>query len=87
VTKNPLSKVAEHMRIESDGQVTIPAELRERCGLLPGTEVEMIATVEGLLIRKRFERRTDGRALVEHMRGRATRSITTDEIMELMRGE
>ena len=28
------------MRITSKGQVTIPAEIRERAGLLPHTEVE-----------------------------------------------
>ena len=28
------------MRITSKGQVTIPAEIRERAGLLPQTEVE-----------------------------------------------
>ena len=28
------------MRVTSKGQVTIPAEIRERAGLLPETEVE-----------------------------------------------
>ena len=28
------------MRITSKGQVTIPAEIREKAGLLPNTEVE-----------------------------------------------
>ena len=32
------------MRITSKGQVTIPAEIRERAGLLPQTEVEFELT-------------------------------------------
>jgi len=76
------------MRITWGGRVTIPAELRERFGMLPGMEVEIIATSEGLLIRKKADgRMMSGRALVEHLRGRATRRLTTDEIMEMTRGE
>jgi AbrB family looped-hinge helix DNA binding protein len=29
------------MRITSKGQITIPVEIRERAGLLPGTEVDV----------------------------------------------
>ena len=29
------------MRITSKGQVTIPVEIREKAGLLPGTEVDI----------------------------------------------
>ena len=32
------------MRVTSKGQVTIPIELRERVGLLPGTEVDFAST-------------------------------------------
>lgn len=75
------------MRITTKGQVTIPIDIRERLGLLPQTEVEFqvadgcvqICKVEGT------DRR--GRALVEHMRGRATAGLTTEEILALTRGE
>jgi AbrB family looped-hinge helix DNA binding protein len=30
------------MRITSKGQVTIPREIREQCGLLPHTEVRFV---------------------------------------------
>jgi AbrB family looped-hinge helix DNA binding protein len=75
------------MRITSEGQITIPADLRERFGLLPDTEVDIRATSEGVLVKKVEESTGRGRALVEHMRGRATRRLTTDEIMSLTRGE
>ena len=35
------------MRISSKGQVTIPAKIRERAGLLPGTEVAFEFDGEG----------------------------------------
>ena len=41
------------MRISSRGQITIPEHLRERYGMLPGVEVEIVPTKEGLLLRKR----------------------------------
>ncbi|HEX8696428.1 MAG TPA: AbrB/MazE/SpoVT family DNA-binding domain-containing protein [Longimicrobium sp.] len=74
------------MRITSKGQVTIPLEIRERYGLLPDTEVELEPTAEGVLIRKTERPRRRGRSLIEHMRGRATRKLSTDEIMTLTRG-
>jgi AbrB family looped-hinge helix DNA binding protein len=75
------------MRITSKGQVTIPIELRERFGLLPNTEVDFEVSDDGILLRKVRGGRRRGRALVEHMLGRATSGLTTDEIMALTRGE
>lgn len=76
------------MRITTKGQVTIPIEIREKLGLLPNTEVEFEIDREGVRLRKvtRTGRLSRGQALVEHMRGRGTRRITTDEIMKLTRG-
>ena len=75
------------MRITSKGQVTIPANLRERFGLLPETEVVFEATAQGVLLTKASGPRKRGRAIVEHLTGRATRKLSTDEIMALTRGE
>lgn len=78
------------MRLTSKGQVTIPQEIRDRLGLMTGTEVEFEIEGNAVRLRKatapaRFDR---GRALVEHMRGRATRRrLSTDQIMRLTRGE
>jgi AbrB family looped-hinge helix DNA binding protein len=77
------------VRITSKGQVTIPMEMRERLGLLPNTEVEFELDRDAVRIKKaagRQRRQGRGRALIEHMRGRGTRRLTTDEIMRLTRG-
>ena len=76
------------MRIMSKGQVTIPMEIREKLGLLPNTEVEFEIDRGTVRMRKADAPRAldRGRALIEYMRGRGTRRITTDEIMKLTRG-
>ncbi|HTT83530.1 MAG TPA: AbrB/MazE/SpoVT family DNA-binding domain-containing protein [Rhizomicrobium sp.] len=79
------------MRITSKGQVTIPARVREQAGLLPNTEVEFILSANGevrlVKAMKKSTRKSRGEMLVEHMRGKGTGKMTTDEIMALMRGE
>jgi AbrB family looped-hinge helix DNA binding protein len=79
------------VRITSKGQVTIPQEIREQLGLLPNTEVEFEVDRDAVRVKKatgRDARRARGRgwALIEHMRGRATTGLTTDQIMRLTRG-
>jgi AbrB family looped-hinge helix DNA binding protein len=77
------------MRITSKGQVTIPVEIREKAGLLPGTEVDFEldgGTVR--IVRARSPRReTRGDEIVRRLRGSATVKMSTDEIMALTRGE
>ena len=75
------------MRITSKGQVTIPVEIRERLGLLASTEVEF--EVQGSAVRLRRAKRAHGsrgRSLVDHLKGRATTRMSTDEILALTRG-
>ena len=74
------------MRITSKGQVTIPIEIRERVGLLPGTEVEF-DVVHGDAVRLRRAEHAPGRgvAIVDRLRGRATSGLSTEEIMALTR--
>ncbi len=43
------------MRISQRGQVTIPKKLRDRFGLHPNIEVEVVPTEDGLLIRTRAD--------------------------------
>jgi AbrB family looped-hinge helix DNA binding protein len=77
------------MRITSKGQVTIPMDIREKLGLLPNTEVEFEIDRDAVRVKKaagRQDRRARGRALIEHMRGRGTGKLTTDQIMRLTRG-
>ena len=76
------------MRITIKGQVTIPLEIREKLGLLPNTEVEFELDRDAVRIRKAAHQgaRSRGRQIVEHLRGRGAGSMTTDQIMRLMRG-
>ena len=75
------------MRITSKGQVTIPAKIRERAGLLPHTNVEFV--LDGTSVRiVRSERDGDrgrGSRLLNRLRGSATVRLSTDEIMALTR--
>jgi len=76
------------MRMTSKGQVTIPMAIRDKLGLLPNTVVEFEIVGDAVRVRKAAgqDRGSRGQALVERLRGRATRKITTDEIMRLTRG-
>jgi AbrB family looped-hinge helix DNA binding protein len=76
------------MRITSKGQVTIPVEIRERLGLLPDSEVEFVVDGNAVRIRKARgrQKRGRGRSIVEHLRGKATGRMTTEQIMALTRG-
>ena len=77
------------MRITSKGQVTIPIEIREKAGLLPGTEVDFELDGEGVRIVRAMapRRKTRGQEIVRRLRGSATVKMSTDEIMALTRGE
>ncbi len=77
------------MRITAKGQVTIPQEVRERAGLMPGTDVAF--EIESGFVRLvkatlGSGRRTRGQTLVEGLRGGGDFKMTTDEIVALMRG-
>jgi AbrB family looped-hinge helix DNA binding protein len=78
------------MTLTSKGQVTIPLEIRERLGLLPGTRVEFDVVGSSVRIRKAAEQGR-GAALVGRMRVAGKRAgrprLSTDEIMALTRGE
>jgi AbrB family looped-hinge helix DNA binding protein len=75
------------MKVTTKGQVTIPQRIREKLNIRPGNEVEF--RIEGKAVKlvpvRRNQRR--GRRIVEHMRGRGTVKMTTEEIMALTRGE
>jgi AbrB family looped-hinge helix DNA binding protein len=75
------------MRITSKGQVTIPAEIREKAGLLPQTEVEF--RFDGKAVRivrvKTRNKNSRGARVVAHLRSRGDVAMSTDEIMALTR--
>lgn len=77
------------MRITSKGQVTIPAAIREKAGLLPGAEVEFELDGDSVRIvrAKAPVGETRGQRTVRRLWGSGTVQMTTDEIMALMRGD
>jgi len=79
------------MRLNSKGQVTIPAALRAKFGLHEGDEVDVIEESGVLRIVRAAEAETHGGRLVRRLRGSATSrdvaGMTTDQLMELLHGE
>jgi AbrB family looped-hinge helix DNA binding protein len=75
------------MRLNSKGQVTIPAALRERHGLHEGDEVDVIEDGDTLRIVRSEASLTRGQRLVREMRGRASTTMSTDQLLGLLRGE
>ena len=73
------------MHITSKGQVTIPVGIREKMGLLPGTEVEFQISGDTVCLKKVKSRRRS-RNLIAQIRGKGAVKMTTDAIMALTRG-
>ena len=78
------------MKISAKGQVTVPLAYRERYGLKPGVEIDVLPEVDGLHIKARntasksdapFER------WIAKAAGSAAGTVTTDKIMAMTRGE
>lgn len=74
------------MRLNSKGQVTIPADLRHRLGFSVGDEVEVIEDAGALTI-VRADDLTGGQRAVRRVRGVAGRGLRTDDILAMTRGE
>ena len=82
------------VKLNSKGQVTIPADLRHRHGLTrhrhgltEGDELDVVEQDGVLCIVHRTPVQTRGARLVHRMRGQATTEMSTDELMELLRGD
>jgi antitoxin PrlF len=76
-------------RVTSKGQVTIPKEIRDELGLLPGTEVEFVRQGDQIQVRKLAGGRSRGDEIVQHLRnaGGGAYKLTTEEVMRMTRGE
>lgn len=68
--------------ISSKGQVTVPAEVREQLGLVPGTPVEFELTAEGVLLRKGIS----GKHPVDQVWATLHLGRPVDDILDEMRG-
>jgi AbrB family looped-hinge helix DNA binding protein len=74
------------MRVTTKGQVTIPINIRERLGITPDTEVDFLQEGDRVFLLKR---KGTARATCKFkkLRGIATVTMTTDEIMALTRDD
>lgn len=74
------------MKVSSKGQVTIPIEIREEAGIVPGCEMAMKLDNGRIIIEKKSDS-SRGKALVELMRGQGKLRMSTEEILDLTRSE
>ena len=75
------------MKLNSKGQVTIPAWIRDKHHLHPGDDVEVVEEGGTLRIVRVESASTRGQRLAQSMRGRATTALSTDELMGPLRDE
>ncbi len=68
--------------IPSKGQITVPAHVRDRLGLVPGTVVRFELREGGVLMRKG----TSGAHPVDRLFGRLRLTKPVDAILDEMRG-
>jgi len=81
------------MRVTSKGQVTIPKEIRDRLGIGAGSEVDFVATEDGVqlvAVNQNVSPEESERTFRDHVRRLAGTldlgGMTTDEYMEWLRG-
>ena len=84
------------MRVTIKGQVTIPKHIRKAAGFEPGTEVEFAMGDDGIvrvLLAERDDdaaarkKQKDMRDWLDRVAGSVDYGMTTEELMELTRGE
>jgi len=74
------------MRVTAKGQVTIPQEIRQKAGIVPGSEVEFHEE-DGRVYIQKTEGPGRGRDLIARLRSRGGVLMSTDEILCLTRGD
>ena len=72
-------------KMTTKGQVTIPKRLRDYLGLKPGSIVDFELADNGQVVLKANEEQKKGR--FDALLGSAKLGMTTDQLMELTRGE
>jgi AbrB family looped-hinge helix DNA binding protein len=75
------------MKLRSKGQLTIPVEIREHLGLHEGDEVEFSIHGNVVHLTRAQGSRSHGRRVASRLRGRGSSGMSTEEIMDLLRGE
>jgi len=70
------------MIIGERGQITIPKELRDKYGLLPKMEVELVPTANGIILKKRTNRQNP----FDEVYGILNNKQAIDKIIKRIRG-
>ena len=73
--------------VTSKGQVTIPKPVRDRLGIHPGSVVDFEMGADGRVVLVKAGNAAPPASRFEGLRGRAGAGMSTDEIMNLTRGE
>jgi antitoxin PrlF len=74
--------------VTSKGQVTIPKPVRDHLGIVPGSQVAFHRANDGSIVIEKAEATARPQSRLENLRGHAGRSsMSTDEIMALLRGD
>ena len=73
-------------KVTSKGQVTIPKPVRDHLGIGPGSEVRFRRAADGSIVIERADGTTQPSRFAKLV-GSAGPGMTTDELMELLRGE
>lgn len=75
------------MKLNSKGQVTIPASLRHKLGFAEGDEVDVVEDGTTLRIVRSEPGLSAAERWIRQVRGSASRGMSTDEVMRLTRGD
>lgn len=72
--------------VTQKGQVTIPKQVRDALGIVPGSKVEFTRGPDGHIVLLNADRAAPPSRFAK-LRGSANAGLSTDEIMALMRGD
>lgn len=87
ITKSVLLSGMTTSRVTVKGQVTVPKAMRDAFGWRPHTEVRFDLLPDGVKITRSDQPGTRGTRLVQRLRGKGNRKLSTDRIMDLTRGD
>ena len=76
------------MRVTSKGQVTIPIEIRERCGIGPHTEVQFVVENGRVFLEPKTSNPSRGQEAIDRLKQARLRTrLSTDQLLALTRGD
>jgi len=75
------------MHVTTKGQVTIPRKIRKKLGIQPGAHVDFIENENGEIVLKVLDLQHTDKNRFARVKGTADQGLTTDQIMQITRGE